>query len=113
MDFFVALQPGPEAELLDERAEDVFHLVGREASAKAVPDAAAERDPRVLARRLLEPALREEPLRLGIVVLAQMQRIAVAGDQRAGVELVGPEPIGLAHHPDDQRLERANPQRLR
>ena len=57
-----------------------------------------------LSGRLLEEALGEEPLRLGIVLLVQVQRIAVAGDQRAGVELVGPEPIGLADHPNDQRL---------
>ena len=48
-----------------ELAQHDLHLELRERAADAAADAAAERDPRVRAGRLVEEALREEPLGSG------------------------------------------------
>src|SRR5438552_2992211 len=68
---------GVEPEAPYHGGQHGLHLEQREAGAEAAPAAAAERDPRVGAGRLLEEALGAERVRLGIHVGVVVDEVRV------------------------------------
>ena len=88
---------------LDQLLEDDRHLELGEGGAEAAADAAAEGDPGVGAGRVVEEALGQEAVRLGVDLGVAVDEVDAGGDRDAGGQLVAADLDRLGQAADHER----------